>query len=902
MSEWEQEIRERLTPLSLSPTRESEIVEELAQHLEDRYADALSSGATTEEAQRAALAELSESDSLTRELRVGERPAPRESVLLGSNRRNSMLGDIWQDIRYAVRTLGKNPGFAVIAVLTLGLGLGANTAIFSLVNTALLRPLPVERPDRLVTLTDAAERRMFPAFSYPNYKDFRDRNDVFSGLIGYRFAQLSLSHDGVNERLWGFLVTGNYFETLGVKSALGRVISADDDRSPGAHPVAVVSYKCWRQRFGGDPGVIGKNVIVNGRGYTIIGVAQPGFSGTEVIVTPEMWFPMAMQAQIEVGSQWLDDREWRTVSMMGRLKPGVGVRQAETALNSIAAQLESEFPNINEGMRVTLFSPGLTGNAMRGAILGFAGLLMVVVGMALLLACANLANLLLARATERRREIAVRLALGANRFRVMRQLLTESLLLAAAGGVLGFLLAVWLAKLTAVIKLPIDVPLATELHVDIRVFAYACLISLGAGLLFGLLPAWQATKADLASALKNDASFGSPHRSRLKSGLIVLQVALSLALLVGGGLMARALQQAQTVNLGFEPQRAVEMSFDLRLQGYDSAQGREFQKRLLERVRALPGVESAAIANIIPVDLHISSSPISIEGQEPSRLTNAPRALTSYITPGYFNAMNTRLLRGRDFTEYDDDKAARVAIINETFARRFWPGEDPLGKQFKLGGDESPKMQVIGVAQDGKYAGLNEGQWPFVYRPQWQYRVGAATMVVRAGADPQRVISLARRELQQLDPNLPIASARTLVERLSLALLPARIVASVLGGFGLVALLLAAIGIYGVMSYAVSKRTQEIGVRMALGAQRRDVLKLVMGQGMALTLIGVAIGLLAALGLTRLMKSVLFGVSATDPLTYVGVAALLTFVALLACYVPARRATKVDPMVALRCD
>ncbi|HEY6403733.1 MAG TPA: FtsX-like permease family protein, partial [Blastocatellia bacterium] len=404
------------------------------------------------------------------------------------------------------------------------------------------------------------------------------------------------------------------------------------------------------------------------------------------------------------------------------------------------------------------------------------------------------------------------------------------------------------------------------------------------------------------SALKNAASFGSPHRSQLKSGLIILQVALSLALLIGGGLMVRALLQAQTINLGYDPQRAIEMSFDLRLQGYDNAQGREFQKRLLERVRALPGIDSAAMTNIIPVDLHISSQSVFIEGQEPSRLANIPRALTSDITPGYFKAMDTRLLRGRDFTEYDNDKGARVAVVNESFARRFWTGEDPIGKRFALGGPESPKMEVVGVAQDGKYTGLTENRWPFVYRPQWQYRIGATTMVVRSEADPQKVIVLVRRELHQLDPNMPVASARPLTERLNLALLPARIVASALGGFGVVALLLAAIGIYGVMSYTVSRRTREIGVRMALGARRGDVLKLVMTQGMAWTLIGVAIGLLAAFGLSRLMKSVLFGISATDPSTYVGVSALLTLIALLACYLPARRATKVDPMVALRCE
>ncbi len=804
-----------------------------------------------------------------------------------------------QDLRYGVRMLIKNFGFTVVAVLSLALGTGANTAIFSLINTVMLRPLPIEKPEQLVSLNNSSENRMFPTFSYPNYKDFRDKNDVFSGLIGYRYAPLSLSYDGINERVWGYVVTGNYFEVLGVNAALGRMISPDDDRAPGAHPVAVVSYKYWQQRFGGVPDIVGRDVIVNGRGYTIIGVTPREFYGTEIISAPQMWFPMAMQAQIEVGSSWLDRRGTENIFVQGRLKPGVSLARAQASLNTIALELAREFPDVNEGKQVTLSPPGLIGSTMRGPVLGFIGLMMVVVGLVLLLACTNLANLLLARATERRREIAVRLAVGASRLRLIRQLLTESILLAFGGGLLGLLLAVWLVKLASAIKLPINVPLVIDLHVDYRVFIFTGVLSFVTGVLFGLLPALQATKTDLVSALKDDVSFGGHRRSWLKSGLIVFQVALSLVLLIGGGLMLRALQQAQTIKLGFNPQNAVEVSFDLRLQGYDSAQGKEFQKRLLERVRALPGASGAGIADLVPVDLHFSRSPIFIEGQSLEREANAPVAMTSRISPGYFQAMDTRLVQGRDFTDQDDEKAVRVAIINEAFARRFWPGEDPLGKQFSLGGPDAPKLQVAGVAEDGKYAGLNEDPKPFVYRPIWQSFSGSTSVVVRTEAGSEQLVAAVRREVQQLDSHLPVSSS-TLIERMSLPLLPARIAASVLGSFGLLALVLAAIGIYGVMSYSISKRTREIGIRMALGAEKTDVLKLVMGQGIMLTLAGLAIGLATALALTRLIKSLLFGVSAVDPATFAIALLILAAVALVACYLPARRAAKVDPMIALR--
>jgi macrolide transport system ATP-binding/permease protein len=806
------------------------------------------------------------------------------------------------DIRYGVRMLLKKPVFSLIAIITLALGIGANAAIFSLVNTAVLRPLSVANGDRFVSLNNLEEGRLFPLFSYPNYKDFRDRNDSFSGLIAYRFAPLSLSYDGINERLWGYVVTGNYFDVLGVKAAAGRMVSENDDHTPGAHPVAVVSYEYWQKRFGKSQDVVGKTVIVNGRGYEIIGVAERGFRGTEIVAAPEMWFPMAMQAQIELGNNLLDKREVENIFVQGRLRDGMDRGRARESLKMIASQLEREFPEVNKGKSIAIAEPGLFGGTMRGAVLGFAGVLMMAVGLVLLLACINLANLLLARANERRREIAVQLALGASRFQLIRQLLSESLLLSSTGGLIGLVLAFWLLKLATAIRPPVDVPLSIDLHLDYRVIVFTALISLVAGLLFGLLPALQATGTDLISALKDEMHVGRLERSWLKNGLIVFQIALSLALLIGGGLMLRSLQHAQTVDLGFNPRNAIEITFDLRLQGYDNARGAEFQRTLLDRVRALPGVEAAAIADMVPVDLHFSRSAVFIEGRTPERIADAPRAMSNRITPGYFSAMSTRLLEGRDFTEQDNERAARVAIVNETFARRFWPGEDPIGKRFSLGGADRPVLEVVGVSENGKYAGLNEQPQPFVYRPIWQSYSGTSSLLVRSAIVPEKMIATVREELYRSDPQLPISTAKTMAEHMSLPLLPARVAAGLLGSFGLLALALAAIGLYGVMSYTVSQRTREVGIRIALGAQRLDVFKATIGQGMILTLIGVLLGVLASLGLARLMKGMLFGVGTTDPLTFVLIALLLTSVAFLACWIPARRAALIDPIAALRHD
>jgi predicted permease len=866
--------------------RDRELAEELESHLRMHVEDNVRAGMNSQEARRQALVKLGGVVQTAEECRR-QRGLP-------------LIETLFYDVRYGLRRLARSPGFTFVAVLSLALGIGANTAIFSLVNTALLRPLPVERPEQLVSLSNAAASRGFPAFSYPNYKDFRDRSgEVFDGLYAYRFAPLSVSHDGTSERLWGYVVTGNYFEVLGVKAALGRVLTPDDDRMAGGHPVAVVSYEGWKRRFGADPAVVGKSLIVNGRSFTIVGVLPQGFYGTEIIAAPELWFPVAMQAEIEVGNSWLDKRGVENLLIQGRLKPGVSAEQARLALDALALQLEREFPEVNEGKRVTLTPPGFISGVIRGAVLGFTGLLMVVVAFVLLLACTNLANLLLARAAERRKEIAMRLALGASRLRLVRQLMAESMLLALFSGAIGVLLAYWLVRLAAGLKPPVDVPLAIDLHLDYRVMAFTCVVSLATGVLFGLLPAWQATKVELLPALKDETASGGFRRSRLKSGLIVLQIALSLVLLIGGGLMLRALQRAQGLDLGFNPKNAVEMSFDLRLQGYEEARGREFQKRLLERVRTLPGVQAAGLVDLAPVDLHFSRDYVFAEGQVQERGAKAPRAMTSRASPGYLQAMSTRLVRGRDFTERDDEKAPRVAVVNETLARLFWPGEDPLGKRFRQSGPESPLLEVVGVIEDGKYAGLNEEPQAYVVRPLWQAYTGTNTVILRTDRDARELLAAVRNEVRQLDAHLP-ASGKPLEERLAMPLLPVRVAAALLGGFGVLALLLAAVGIYGVMSYAVSRRTREIGIRVALGARTWNVLRLVIGQGMAPVLVGVVVGLAAALGLTRLAGSLLFGVSAADPFTYIGVAALLTGVALVACYVPARRATKIDPLAALR--
>jgi len=813
-----------------------------------------------------------------------------------------MMQTLWQDLRYGARMLLKRPGLTLIAVVTLALGIGANTAIFSLVNTVLLRPLPVDRPEQLVSLNSVSPtgENNVPTFSYPNYRDYRDRNEVLDGLLCYRFAPISLSNNGVNERMWSYLVSGNYFDVLGVKPALGRFFTQEDDKTPGAYPVTVITYNCWRKRFAGAADAIGRSVIINGRSFSIIGVAQQGFHGSEISYVPEMWFPMMMLAQIEPGNNYLEDRDSANFFVQGRLKPDVTTPQAEGALKSIAAQLAREYPNENENKTIELSPPGLFGAFMRGPILGFAGVLMAVVGLVLLLACTNLANLLLARATERRKEIAIRLAIGASRRRLVRQLLTESVLLATCGGALGLGLGYWLVDAMTALRPPLDIPLSTELHIDYRVLLFTAVVSVSAGVLFGLLPALQATNPDLVPALKDETSISGYRRSWLRSGLVVFQVSLSLLLLICAGLVLRGLQRAQLLNPGFVPQHAIEMSFDLSLQGYDGPRSKEFKRNLLDRVRALPGVEYAGLSNFVPLTMNINTNSIFVEGAPQERGANIPQAMTSNASPGFVPALGAELLEGRDFTEQDGDTRPRAAVVNETFARRFWPGQSAVGKRFSTESGAGPWLEVVGVIRDGKYFSLSEDPTPLVFRNLRPENGSYLTLVVRTASEPQSVIGALRDEFQQLDANLPVYNVKTMTEHMALPLFPARVAAMLLGGFGLLALILAAIGIFGVMSYAVSQRTREIGIRMALGANAGGILKLVVGHGLKLIVVGLGIGVAGSVAGTRLMSSFLYGVSATDAVTFAIIALLLTGVALLACYVPARRATKVDPMVALR--
>jgi predicted permease len=802
------------------------------------------------------------------------------------------------DLRFALRRLRQNPGFSAVAVLTLALGIGANTAIFSAINAILLRPLPVADATRIVTLNETLGGNTFPSLSYPNYRDFRDRNTVLSGLVGYQILPASLGLPGASQRVWGYLVTGNYFDVLGVSAIAGRAFKQEDDLKPGGHPLVVLSYACWQKRFGGEQSAIGRVVKFNGMDFTILGVMPRGFFGTELFFEPEVFFPIMMQKELSGGND-LQRRDNSSTFIAGRLKPGVNMAQAEAGINSVARRLAEEYPKEDGGMKIVLTPTGLAGSYIRKPVIGFATVLFGVSSLVLLVACTNLASMLLARAADRRKETAIRLALGAARVRLIRQLLTENVVVALMGGAGGALLALWITSALAGWRPPIEFPLLVNVAADYRVFLFAFLVSLVTTLLFGLLPAWQSTKTDLVPALKNETSSEKLRHWHLRDYMVATQVALSTLLLVCSVLVVKSLQKAFDAPIGYNPRGAVTASYDLNIQGYKEAQGREFHKRLLEKVRAIPGLESAALVDSLPLALNSSSSSVYIDGKPAPKPADAPIAYDYSVSTDYFKVMQTRLLSGREFTARDKQDALPVAIVNRAFAEKLLPGEDPIGKQIRRAPNRKP-FQIVGVAEDGKYFSLTEDRQYAFWTPIEVDYSSHVNLVVRTPLSSTEALRLIRGAVRELDPNVALYGAGSMLEMLDLPLFPARLAASALGAFGVLALILAATGIYGVMAYAVSRRAREIGIRMAIGASQSQVLGMIAQRAVILIGSGTLLGLGAALALGRLLGQILYGVEPTDPVTYAVVLAMMLSSATLACWIPARRAIHIDPMTSLR--
>jgi putative ABC transport system permease protein len=820
------------------------------------------------------------------------------------------MNTLWQDLRYGVRMLLKKPGFTLIAVVTLALGIGANTAIFSVVDEALVRPLPVPQPEQLTLLSMANQRGFTTGFAYPDYVDYRDLNDVFSGLIGYSQMALSLNADGQTARIDGMIVTGNYFSVVGVAPALGRTFSPEEDKTPNSHPVVVISYGCWQRRFGAAPGVIDKTLSLNGYPFTIIGIAPAEFAGTVRGYAPEVYVPIMMLAQAQPAwdNNPLTSRGFWWLSLMGRLKPGVSGQQAEAAMTALSEQVLGATERTGAFTEAhPVLKDGRQGDTDMLSDLSFPlKLLMAVVGLVLLIACANVGNLLLARAAARQKEIAVRLAVGASRWRLIRQLLTESLLLSIAGGASGLMLALWLTDLLAAYTPPDNFSnLTLDAKLNFRVLGFTLLLSLLTALIFGLAPALSASKPDLVPMLKNEsgASGAGVRRFSLKNFLVVAQVALSLIVLISAGLCLKSLRNLNHIDTGFDTAKVFVMSVDLGLGGYDEARGRLFYSQLSERLTALPSVESVSLATTVPLGkggmIRFINHLEGYQAQPDEHITMG----FNIVSETYFKTMGVPLSAGRGFRSEDNATAPKVAIINEAMATKYWPDSNPIGKHIDLG--RGPKtgpqpLEIIGVVKDSKYRNLTDEAEPTFYEPLQQWYVPNMALHVRTAGEAKTLIARVRQEVKALDADLPVFNVKTMAEQKSRSLYAERMVATLLTAFGLLALLLAALGIYGVIAYSVSRRTREIGIRMALGARGGNVLALILRQGMAMVIIGVAFGLAGAFAATRVLASFLYGVSTTDPFTFALIALLLTVAAWLACYIPARRATKVDPMVALR--
>ena len=827
---------------------------------------------------------------------------------------------ILQDLRYGARMLLKKPGVTGIAIITLALGIGANTAILGTVNGLILRPLPVTDPGQLVQPFQGSikDTGVWNNFSYPNYIDLRDQNRSFSGLLAWQTLSAGISNTATGrentseagEIVWGQFVSENFFDVLGVKAAVGRAFTPEEDRTPGTHPVAVIGNSLWQRRFNADPAIVGKTVYLDGHPFTVIGVAPQTFEGLDFAYRQEFWIPLMMQTQMGVDEGWINARGWQNLRLLGRLKPGVTMLQAQADLNLIAERLGQLYPDTNADTKIQVVSQldGRLGEA--SSLFRFMSLIaLAVAGLVLLVACANVANLLLARAGARSREIGIRLSIGAGRFQIVRQLLVESLLLALLGGGLGLLFAFWGTDLIRASIPPLQVQITLNFSPDLLVLKWIFLVTLLTGVVFGLAPALVASRADLVSVLKSNASgqgqLGGSRRWNVRSVLVIAQVALSIIVLVCAGLFVRSLARVKNADPGFSTENLVTMKLSTGPLGYSKPEGKQYFREVVRRVKAQPGVRSASMAAFMPLgNSNDGRGPVIREGEALPPPSDRQYIDINVVTPGYFDTMKTALLFGRDFTERDNDDAPGVAIVNQEFARRFYGGEqNALRRRFHTTGPGTPPVEIVGIAKDGLYENLFENPRPYIFLPEFQgdYQPDMTLLVSTSNAsDVKPVVEAVRREIGQIDSRVPIFALQMGEQNLAWAYWGPKLAAGLATAFGLLALVLAATGLYGVMTYVVSRRTREVGIRMALGAQIRDILGMVIKQGMRMVFVGAALGLAGAFALTRLLSSLLFGVSATDTLTFAGVALLILMVAMLACYVPARRAAKVNPIVALR--
>jgi macrolide transport system ATP-binding/permease protein len=813
----------------------------------------------------------------------------------------------WQDVRYAVRMVIKNRALTFIIVLTLGLGIGANAAIFSVVNSFLLRPLPVKDADQLMVLAISHPGNDDPHnISYLDMQDFRKGSTAFSDVSAFAIGFVGLTDHGASERITVSYVTGNFFTMLGVKPALGRMILPAEGQTAGADPVIVLGHSYWNRRFGGDPSVVGRAVDVNGRPFTIIGVVPTEFHGAYSVAEMDAYLPMGMSAIDSENTDIMTKRDSHSLHVLGSLTRGTSIQQATASLNLISHQLSAQYPDTDNDLRAYVFretSARPEAQSSRQSPL-VAAVFLGLVGLVLLVACVNVANILLVLSTSRQKELAIRATLGAGRARLVRQMLTESVILSSLGGAAGLVIGMWVSRMLGSIHLPGDLPFRFDFSLDWRVFAYVAAIAIGTGIVVGLMPSLRASRTNVNDALREGGRSNSSGAGglRVRNLLVVMQVAGSLVLVIAAALFVRSLEHAQGSELGFRPDHVLNLSMDPAQIGYDPAHAQTFYHELEESARAIPGVQSASLAYSIPMSYYNSNANVTYQGQV---LRSGEKGITAgynRIGTGYLATMGIQLLKGREFTPADSEMAPHVAIVNQLFANKLWPGQDPIGKRFAYDSAHGVYAEVVGMTPNGKYGFFFDGPEPYFYVPISQDYSSLRVLQVRTAVPPQQLALPLKNLIRSMDPRLPVYDVITMDESLQggNGFFLLRMGAMFAGSLGLLGLILAVVGVYGVVSYSASQRTHEIGIRLALGAQRRDVLKLVVGQGLLLVLVGLGIGVVVMIALSPLVGNLLFGVKPYDPLTYCSAVLILSAVALIACYIPARRSARIDPMLALR--